>query len=197
MQAIQSVSITLEEYGERGRRLREVVDQAQWALGDLALEVISAYGLSAVDEWAKDVGIGRSTAYEYKAMCVFYEQSARADYLDMPMLTYSHFRVAKRLNSVVLAYELLDIASRDGMSVDELTYYMFENEPYKSIVNPDDEPDDDDGEPEPTPILSEVPVVVDEIDMRAGCVTLRMSSSYLDMLAEEKKDEFLLTLTRR
>jgi hypothetical protein len=193
--------ITLEEYGERGRRLREVLDGAQWALGDIALDVISDYGASAVDEWAKDVGIGRSTAYEYKGLCVFYEKSARADYLDMPTLTYSHFRVAKRLNSVTLAYELLDLAALNAWSVDQTEFHMFADEPFASVMR-EDEPDDSDDEPEPTPILSDAPVHLAVITNVRGLarVTFDLGTSYADALQAElsaKHTEFLLTLTRR
>lgn len=197
----EAEKVSLEEYGERGRRLREVLDGAQWALGDLALEVISTYGLGAVDEWAKDVGIGRSTAYEYKGLCAFYELSARADYLDMPTLTYSHFRVAKRLNSKVLAYQLLDLAALNGWSVDETEYHMFNDEPFASVMRKDED-EEDDSEPEPTPILSDAPVHLAVITNVRGAarVTFDLSTAYADMLSSElaaKHTEFLLTLTRR
>jgi hypothetical protein len=176
----------------RGRK-----DSAQWELGDLAVLVETHYGQNEIDNFARETGISKSSAHEYKSMCAFYQTIRRADFLEStPNVFYSHFRVAKKLKSVELAWEFLELVAAETWTVDQAEFHMYEDEPFASVMR-EDEPDDSDDEPEPTPILSDAPVIVCEIDRKANEVTFRMTDSYLDMLAEEKNDEFLLTLTRR
>jgi hypothetical protein len=64
-----------------GVRARHGRDGAQWALGDLALEVETTYGGQELQRFADDVGIEHNTLQEYRRVARAYEKSTRVDNL--------------------------------------------------------------------------------------------------------------------
>ncbi len=133
-----------ETFYERGRLAREKKEGACWELGDIAAEFVTVYGANQMDNFAREVGLAKKTAQEYRRMSIFYEMYARASFLrDHPNVFYSHFRQAKVLPTPPLAYEWLELVSEQGYTVDEAGLELDKWMRVKGL-----EPDEDD---EPTP----------------------------------------------
>jgi hypothetical protein len=115
--------MSYEELCERGRIAREQKDHAQWSLGIIASEVDVQYGRDAVGEWAKDIQISRSSAYEYRAMRQFYGDTAPIPDLQ---LAYSHYRTAKRLGSLQLALSYLEKVRENNWTVETAELHLVE-----------------------------------------------------------------------
>lgn len=114
---------SFESMCDAGNAAREQSDNARWYIGELALRIGVDYGEKMVEEFARRVGIAKSTAYQYRSMCVFYNwiDRSRDD-----NITYSHMRDAKRLGNVDLAREWLEFVSANGWSVDEASWKLTE-----------------------------------------------------------------------
>lgn len=109
---------------DAAREARETLDNARWYIGDLALKIRRKYGEASVKEFARSIGIAKSTAYQYADMSEFYSGINR--YLIPPMCTYSHARDAKRIGDTLSAIDWLAIVSDNGWSVDEASYRLTE-----------------------------------------------------------------------
>lgn len=78
----------------------EKMDEARWLIGDMALLVCEdkKYGENMIGEFAKRINVSVDQAKEYRLMASYYEKSGRTDLLaNLPILSYSHWKVAKRL----------------------------------------------------------------------------------------------------
>lgn len=109
-----------EEFVALGLQAREHGDESRWELGDLANELDQKYGEGAIESWGKEIGLRRSTAYEYKKVAGFYPQPDRNHFIEAnPMVTYSHFRMATRLGDINHAWTFLADCSSDGWTVEQ------------------------------------------------------------------------------
>lgn len=114
---------TYESLCDEGRAIVESMDRDRWRLGDLAITVSKHYGSDTINEFAKDIGISKSAAKQYRRCAEFYEKDTRVSFLDTN-ITYSHFRVAIRARIQYLAIDWLHKASSNGWTVDELAAQM-------------------------------------------------------------------------
>lgn len=80
-----------------GSSAREDKDMSRWRLGDIALTVEKRYGENSIAQFAKDINESVTSVEEYRTTCRFWTRSVRAEFLEIPVLTYSHLRSAKRL----------------------------------------------------------------------------------------------------
>ena len=67
-----------EELVAAGRRARMVRDAAQWALGDLSLQVEKVYGQNRLAAYAREVGVEPSTLKEYRRVATRYDKLAES-----------------------------------------------------------------------------------------------------------------------
>lgn len=94
-----------------GLDLVQAQDRNRWALGDLAAVCETRYGQKSIQKLATEIRMPKhKTLYDYHRVATFYPISARAEY---PLLSWSHYREAMRLENVEAALELLAEAN-DG-----------------------------------------------------------------------------------
>ena len=108
-----------ESLCDAGRHYAEDMDAGRWKLGDLALKVEKQYGQDSLGEFAREVNVRAGRIREYRRVCDFYENVARAAFLEThPVLSYSHLRAAMRLGDADTAYAYLVTASENRLSVE-------------------------------------------------------------------------------
>lgn len=97
---------------------REKNDSARWLIGDLAQLVHKEYGRNRIGEFAKKINEPVDRVKEYRTVSAFWQRAVRADFLGVEALSYSHFRVAKRLKDMALALAFLNEAATKGWTVE-------------------------------------------------------------------------------
>lgn len=84
------------------------MDVQRWQLGDIAAVAETRHGFDSIKALATEIRMPRhKTLYEYHRVSKFYDESTRVDY---PLLSWSHFREATRLETLEAARALLDKA---------------------------------------------------------------------------------------
>lgn len=73
------MSRSWEELVAEGRRLVQEETDLKWSLGDLALRVTKSYGDDSLGKWANAIGIGLSSAQEYRRVASAWEKSTRVE----------------------------------------------------------------------------------------------------------------------
>lgn len=112
---------------EQGRLAAEEMDKGRFVVGDLACEVETRYGAHLIDDFAREINVGKSSVKAYRTVCRFYEPSTRVAFLaNNPRITYTHMRHAMRLQSVDAAYAFLNEASANGYTTDESAHHIAE-----------------------------------------------------------------------
>ena len=115
---------SFEELVAMGQAAREQEEASIWELGDIALMVLKAAdehkrgsGKRLV-EWARDVGLMKSAAYERRSLSKFYPKAIRES---MPAnVTIEHARIAMRKTGELnAAIALIEDMARAGMTPDE------------------------------------------------------------------------------
>lgn len=123
-----TVSIAIADYQEiceQGRIAAQHMDKGRWIIGDLACLVETSYAGHDIDDFAREVNIGKASAKAYRTVCRFYEPARRVDYLaDNPRITYTHMRHAMRLETPDAAYTFLDECSSEGYTTDQAAYHL-------------------------------------------------------------------------
>lgn len=114
---------TYEDFVSAGQALVETIDRHRWELGDLADKIAKSYGEDTLGKFAGDIGVGKKTLYAYRQAARFYDNSTRQNFADTN-ITYSHMRLAMRLNNPELALEWLQTASENGWTVDKLAHEL-------------------------------------------------------------------------
>lgn len=151
---------TLCEKGSAARRSKE---DAQWQIGAIASKIVSKYGEAQIDEFARRIGLSKSSVYDYRKSDLFYEFSKRLEFLEEingtdrehEVVFYGHFRAARRLGSEGPAYAfLLEVAS-NTWTVDQAAHVLDER-----LKESDDEDEDTDQTPEPVTLLEDAPVQI-------------------------------------
>jgi hypothetical protein len=73
--------ISWEEAVSKGQDLRSAKDNSQWDLGDLSLEVDTAYGQDSLDKFANDIGINKKSLQQYRRVSAAFTKEQRNPYL--------------------------------------------------------------------------------------------------------------------
>lgn len=116
-----------QELCEQGRIAAEEMDKGRWVIGDLACAVEKSYGASLIDDFAREVNVGKASVKAYRTVCRFYEKDMRVAFLEAnPRITYTHMRHAMRLETVDAAYAFLNEASANGYTTDEAAHHIAE-----------------------------------------------------------------------
>ncbi len=114
-----------QELCERGRLAAENMDKGRWTIGDLACDVEKQYGASLIDDFAREVNVGKASVKAYRTVCRFYEPAMRVAFLEAnPRITYTHMRHAMRLETEDAAYTFLDECASQGYTTDEAAYHL-------------------------------------------------------------------------
>jgi hypothetical protein len=79
------MAIDWEEAITEGIEARQMADKGRWKLGDLALEVESAYGGKRLQEFADKVGVSHSSMKVYRWVAGAYQKVTR-----VTNLSWSH-----------------------------------------------------------------------------------------------------------
>lgn len=95
---------------------RETGDNMRWVIGDIAGGIVRTWGKGTLQAFAKDVGLGRKTVYEYEFTASVFLPDERETYAG---LSWSLFRLAARIDDSSARAEFLERAIADGWTVDE------------------------------------------------------------------------------
>jgi hypothetical protein len=79
-----------EELISEGLEARELRDNSQWKLGDLAAEVETSYGEDTIGKYAYAVGQEKKTLMNYRTIALKFPEDIRTRY---PRVSFSHFAV--------------------------------------------------------------------------------------------------------
>lgn len=102
-----------------GMKAREDDDRSKWLIGDLAQFVRKAYGKNRIGEFAKAINAPVDRVKEYRTVSAFWTKAARADFLEYEALSYSHFRLAKRLKEFEDACDFLQDVAANAWTVEQ------------------------------------------------------------------------------
>lgn len=113
--------MTYEHLCELGRSAAQNIDQGRYLIGDLAAQIKKEYGRDTVGRFAKDIGIPKARAQEYRHVCEFWTKSARADIFDTyaGQVTYSHLRAAMRLKDADAALDFIRECGDNSYTVEQ------------------------------------------------------------------------------
>jgi hypothetical protein len=75
-----------------GMEARQTKDKAQWKLGDLALQVDTAYGGHTLETYAEQIGIEYNTLRQYRTVAAAYQNDERSSFLSWS----HHLKIADR-----------------------------------------------------------------------------------------------------
>lgn len=102
-------------------QIEDDADEARWFIGDVACLLETRYGENVIEQFAIDMNLGKKTAFERRAMAQFYPRDVRnALRADAPSLRWSHFRRAKSLGDLDEALNVLQRASENCWTVEQL-----------------------------------------------------------------------------
>ena len=103
---------TWEELLSTAIVIREKKDNTQWKLGDLALLVTAAYGKDCLGKFSIEVGLARSTMYQYRRVAETFGMDNR-----IPRLSHRHHAKAAYTERPV---EWLEMADANNWSSEKL-----------------------------------------------------------------------------
>lgn len=123
-----------EEIVSAGMNAREDVDNGNWTLGDLALEVTKEYGEDSIGKYSYAIGVIKKTLMGYRTVSKVFNPEVRARYRK---LSFSHF---KTLASLPKPEAWLEKADDNDWSVEMMTEKI--KDAYGAIkdVGPEDKP---------------------------------------------------------
>ena len=99
---------------------REDKDNSQWELGDIALQVSTVYGKDSLGKFASEIGVARSTLYQYRKVSKIFPSNMRVERL-------SHRHHCKATASID-PYTMLDRADKNNWTSEQLAL-MIKEEP--------------------------------------------------------------------
>jgi hypothetical protein len=109
-----------EALASEGLSILQDHDRNRWRLGEIAQLVERGYGKSALRNFANDINIRPPTLYEYHRVTAFYSPDDRDTF---PMLTWSHYRAAMKMDYDA-AIDALTHASDIDMRIGDFTDYV-------------------------------------------------------------------------
>jgi hypothetical protein len=95
----------------------QVKDGRSWELGDLAGRVAKRYGEDSLGQYATDIRYNTSTLRDFRRVAAFYPPDTRTMF---PLLRWSHYRVAMRVQDLESALDWLEQAADHDWPVDAL-----------------------------------------------------------------------------
>lgn len=110
---VQSTIDTWEAYCEHGREIYDTIQKAQWDLGVMIANLPKVYRGHSVEEFAREIGVSKSYAYDLAKVARLFKLSTQVDYSqDYPpeVISWSHFRAAEPVKELDTALGILDLA---------------------------------------------------------------------------------------
>lgn len=91
---------------EAGRIAAQNIDEGRYLIGDLAAQIKKQYGRDTVGRFAKDIGIPKARAQEYRQVCEFWPKSQREQIFEdyAGQVKYTHLKQAMRLKDAALDF---------------------------------------------------------------------------------------------
>lgn len=91
---------------EAGRIAAQNIDEGRYLIGDLASQIKKQYGRDTVGRFAKDIGIPKARAQEYRQVCEFWPKSQREKIFEDygGQVKYTHLKQAMRLKDMALDF---------------------------------------------------------------------------------------------
>lgn len=124
---VEEQTRSYEEICDHSRKVVGEIDQRRWVVGDDALEIETAYGHHTMDDFARDIGMNKSTIKGWKRVAEFYDKSIRRNLLEaFPNLTYTYFKDAIRAGDLKAALDWLEKVSAEGWTADQAAHEMTE-----------------------------------------------------------------------
>ena len=125
-----------EEYISEGINARELKDNSQWVLGDLAKGITTDYGDDTIGKFAYAISIPKKRLMNYRTVSTRFNNETREKY---KKLSFSHFEAATPLEK---PEAWLEKADDDELSVENMKRLI--NEQFKETkpANLNDEPPD-------------------------------------------------------
>ena len=105
-----------EELVSAGLTAKERADNLTWVIGDLALQVVATYGTDALDSFATEINVAKSTVKRYRSVSGKWKPAERFEILSHR----HHMLVSNRQDRV----ELLTRAADEGWSVEHLRLHL-------------------------------------------------------------------------
>lgn len=105
-----------------GMEMVAAMDRNRWQLGDLAAALVPVYGKNIVGKFAIDIHCVKKTLQSYERAASYYEDKnlRRSRFIEAnPMLTWTHYREAMRLDDVEASYSFLSEASSEGWTAEQ------------------------------------------------------------------------------
>ena len=118
-----------EELVTRGQEAREMKDDSQWFLGDLALQAITRYGEDSIGKYAYAVSVEKKTLMNYRTVAGKFNNETRQKY---KKLSFSHFATVTSLEK---PEAWLEKADNEELPVEVLRKQV--REAYPSVGEPD------------------------------------------------------------
>lgn len=106
---------------EAGRIAAQNIDQGRYLIGDLAAQVKKQYGRDTVGRFAKDIGIPKARAQEYRQVCEFWDKTQRRQIFEdyAGQVNYSHLRQAMRLKELDTAMDFIRECGENAYTVEQ------------------------------------------------------------------------------
>ena len=122
---LEQGSLSYEEICDHSRQYVEEIDHKRWIVGDDACAIDTKYGDHTMQDFARDVGLNKSTLAGWKRVSEFYPDSIRRKLLgELANLTYSHYKDALRLKDLDEAVKWLEKVNDLGWSPDQASYEL-------------------------------------------------------------------------
>lgn len=116
---------TYEELCDESRADVEGMDVRRWKVGDNAQLIETNYGEHTMQDFARDIGMNKSTLAGWHRVAKFYPEIIRRKLLDnLANLTYSHYKDALRLENLDDAIAWLENVSGEGWSPDKASHEL-------------------------------------------------------------------------
>jgi len=123
-----------------GQDTSDDIDERRFFLGDLGGLIEKDYDTDTFGDWARSIKVPKNTAYEYRDVAAFYENSARAGIREqMPAIGYTHMRIAMKTGNLTEALSFLEECAADSWSTDraavEMSKRLTGKEPPKTLLD--------------------------------------------------------------
>lgn len=118
-----------EELVTKGQEARELKDDSQWTLGDLALETVKHYGDDSIGKYAYAISVQKKTLMNYRTVAKKFDYETRSKY---KKLSFSHFATVASLEK---PEAWLEKADNEELPVEVLRRQV--REAYPSVGEPD------------------------------------------------------------
>lgn len=127
-------------------------DDAAWKIGDNAVEIWLRWGDpnkepdevetdASLADYAREIGIGKSTVHERKQMAEFWPLHVRTELKETcPNITRSHMRKTLPLHDLETAKWAVEKCSERGWTVDQFGYILHRYRRLKGDVQPKEKP---------------------------------------------------------